>query len=84
LVLSKLDIVRYLDEQKLIIDPPVSTDRIAQVSIDLRLGRKFSAFKKPPPYLPAIHVDPSLWSSVDLWEHRESPVYRLDTIPFKK
>ncbi|HEX6096033.1 MAG TPA: dCTP deaminase [Thermoanaerobaculia bacterium] len=78
MVLSKVDIVRYLDEEKLIIDPPVSTDRIAQVSIDLRLGTKFSAFKKPPAYLPAVHVDPSLWSSTDLWVHLQQPVYRLE------
>lgn len=78
MVLSKQDIVRYIDEQKLIIDPPVSTDRIAQVSIDLRLGNKFTTFKNPPKYLPAIHVDPSLWGSADLWEHHQQAVYRLE------
>ena len=49
-----------------------------QVSIDLRLGRKFAFYRNPPPaYLSAIHVDPSLWGSNDLWEHVEQDIYRL-------
>ena len=27
---------------------------------------------------PAIHVDPSLWTSADLWEHQETDTYRLN------
>jgi len=60
-----------------VIDPAVSPERIKQVSIDLKLGRNFSCFKQPPAYLPAVHVDPSLWMSSDLWEHHETDVYRL-------
>jgi dCTP deaminase len=56
----------------------VDAARVAQVSVDLTLGRKFTCFKQPPGYLPAIHVDPSLWESADLWEHREQDVYRLE------
>lgn len=55
-----------------------SPERIKQVSIDLKLGRNFSCFKDPPAYLPAIHVHPSLWRSADLWDHRETAVYRLE------
>lgn len=77
MVLSKQDILRYINDGQLIIDPAVSPERINQVSIDLKLGRKFSRFKNPPKYLPAIHVDPSLWTSAELWEHQETETYRL-------
>jgi dCTP deaminase len=77
LVLSKRDILHYINDGRLVIDPAVSPERIKQVSIDLKLGRNFSCFKQPPAYLPAIHVDPSLWSSNDLWEHHEVDTYRL-------
>ena len=78
MVLSKPDILRYLREGKLRFDPEVPEDRIAQVSIDLKLGRKFTTFKEPPRFLPAIHVDPSLWESADLWNREERDVFRLN------
>jgi dCTP deaminase len=78
LILSRPDIVEYLERGKLKIHPPVSANSIAQVSIDLRLGRKFTVFKDPPEYLPATHVDPSLWMSADLWQHYEQDVFRLN------
>lgn len=78
MVLSKPDILRYISEGTLKIEPPVSEDRVAQVSVDLHLGRKFTAFKEPPGYLPAIHVDPSLWTSLDLWHHCEQDTFRLN------
>jgi dCTP deaminase len=77
-VLSRPDILQYLAEGRLQFDPPVPEEQVAQVSIDLRLGRKFSTFKDPPGYLPAIHVDPSLWTSGDLWTHDERDVFRLE------
>jgi dCTP deaminase len=78
LVLSKPDRERYLAERALRFDPEISPDQIAQVSIDLRLGHKFSTFRERPGYLPAIHVDPSLWDSQDLWAHEERDVFRLE------
>jgi dCTP deaminase len=78
LVLSRPDILRYLSAGSLKIDPPVSGERVSQVSIDLSLGRKFTTFKQPPGYLPAIHVDPSLWGSADLWHHYEQDTFRLE------
>ena len=78
MILSKPDILRYLSEGTLRIDPAISHDRVAQVSIDLSLGRKFTTFKQPPSYLPAIHVDPSLWTSADLWHHCEQDIFRLN------
>ena len=78
MVLSRPDIRRYLDEGRLRFDPPLDASRVEQVSIDLGLGRKFSRFKTDPPgYLSGIHVDRSLWSSSDLWEHTEQDVFRL-------
>jgi dCTP deaminase len=77
-VLSRPDLLKYIAAGKIRFDPPIDPARVAQVSVDLTLGRKFTSFKQPPPYLPAIHVDPSLWDSADLWEHREQDVYRLE------
>lgn len=78
-MLSKPDLLRYLDEGRLVLDPPVEPSRVEQVSIDLRLGRKFVFFRREVPgYISAIHVDRSLWGSADLWEHTEQDVFRLD------
>lgn len=78
MILSKPDILEYLESGKLKIDPAIALESVAQVSIDLRLGRKFTVFKDPPEYLPAIHVDPSLWGSADLWQHYEQDQFRLN------
>ena len=78
MLLSKPDILAYLREGKLRFDPSIGEDRVAQVSVDLKLGNKFTTFKQPPHYLPCIHVDPSLWDSADLWEHRQSDTFRLE------
>ena len=77
MLLSKPDILEYLRTGKLRFDPPVAEDRVSQVSVDLRLGKKFTTFKKPPGYLPCINVDKSLWEWADLWEHRESDAFRF-------
>jgi dCTP deaminase len=77
LLLSKPDILAYLRDGRLRFDPPVTEDRVAQVSVDLKLGRKFTTFKQPPSYLPCINVERSLWDSADLWEHREEDTFRL-------
>ena len=77
MVLSKPQIIEYLGQKKLRFDPQISEDSIKQVSIDLRLGRRFTSFKAPPGYLPAIQMDKSLWESNELWEHLEMDSYRL-------
>jgi len=77
MVLSKPDILEYLKDHRLRIDPAVEQSQIAQVSIDLRLSRKFTTFKDPPSYIPAIQMDPSVWESVDLWEHHEIDTFCL-------
>ena len=78
MLLSKPDILAYLKEGKIVFDPPITEDRVAQVSVDLKLGRKFTTFKKPPGYLPCINVDKSLWESADLWSHAEQDTFRLE------
>lgn len=78
-MLSKPDLIRHLETKRLGIDPAPSEDQIAQVSIDLHLGRKLTRPRREDlGYLPAIHVDPGVWRSSDLWEHVEQDVYRLD------
>ena len=77
MILSRVDLLDYIDKKKLRFDPPISPDRVAQVSVDLLLGRKFTTFREPPKYLPAINVDHSLWDSADLWDHTETDIFRL-------
>ena len=78
MLLSKPDILTYLRDGKLRFDPGIAENRVAQVSVDLKLGRKFTTFKEPPSYLPCIHVERSLWASADLWEHVEADTFRLN------
>lgn len=77
MLLSKPDILAYLREGKITFDPAIDESRVAQVSVDLKLGRKFTTFKDRPPFLPCINVDRSLWGSADLWEHVEADTFRL-------
>ena len=78
-MLSRPDILEYLADGRLGFDPPIGPDRVAQVSIDLRLDRKFVwPRREPPKYLSAVYVDPALWGSDDLWERAERDVYRLE------
>jgi len=78
LILSRPDILEYIARGKLKIQPPIPEKSVTQVSVDLRLGRKFIVFKEPPQYLPAIYVDPSLWESADLWQDYEQDQFRLN------
>ena len=82
MILSRPDILKSIHEQKLIFTPNVEEDQIAQVSIDLRLGRKFTVFKEKPEYLPAIRVHHSLWDSGDIWEHFEQDDFVLEPKAF--
>lgn len=77
MVLSRPDILTYLKEGKLKFTPEIRLEQVAQVSIDLHLGRKFTEFKEPPGYIPSIKVDPSVFKSLDLWEHHEQDEYLL-------
>lgn len=78
MILSRPDILTYINDRKLRFDPAITEDQVAQVSIDLHLGRKFTVFKQPPAYLTSITVDPSIFKSLDLWEHYEQDTFQLD------
>lgn len=77
MILSRPDLLEAIKTGALRIEPPVGADQIAQVSIDLKLGRKFVRFRTPPGYIHAINVDHSLWDSADLWERIEAEEYHL-------
>ena len=77
MVLSKPDIRRCINEGRLVIDPAPADSRINQVSVDLRLGRKFTVMKELPAHVPKVRVKPSLFMSGDLWEHREGDSFDL-------
>lgn len=76
-MLSRADLLEYVRTKRLVFTPEIEPDQIAQVSIDLRLGRKFTTFKDPPKYITSIRVDNSLWDSADLWSHDEADSFCL-------
>ncbi len=76
MVLSKPDIERRMEEGGLKIDPAPS--RINQVSVDLRLGRKFTVMKDMPDHVPSVRVKRSLFESKDLWKHLERDHFVLE------
>ncbi len=78
MVLSRREIEQYLADGRLVIEPSPGPSRIDQVSVDLRLGRKFTSFEKPPDYLSAVRVKASLFSSRDLWKHEERDNFVLE------
>jgi len=77
LILSKPDIKAYIKKGKLRFQPVIPESNIAQVSVDLRLGRKFSVMKKLPNHITSIYVDSSLWEAEYLWDHFEQDEYTL-------
>jgi len=78
LLLSRPDLIKEIRLGRLRFSPEVAPESIEQVSIDLRLGRGFTRFKKPAGWLSAIRLDPSIWESQDLWEHTERDSYTLE------
>lgn len=77
-MLSRPDLQLELDRRRLIIDPAPSLDSIGQVSIDLRLGRRFTILKSPPSYIGSVNVDSSIWAAKDLWEQVDGDSFVLD------
>lgn len=45
MVLSDVDIKRYLEQGKIRIDPPLPPDQYGSCSVDFRLGREFNVFE---------------------------------------
>lgn len=83
MVLAKQEIIECLDSGRLTFDPDIDRSNIEQVSIDLRLGRKFTIFKKSDDqnYLGALQVDASLFRA-QLWEDFEGDTFVLDPRAF--
>lgn len=77
MVLSRPEILRYIREQKLRFDPWIDPAAVKQVSVDLRLGRKFTRFKALPERRSYIQMDRSIWRALDIWEHLEAETYLL-------
>lgn len=77
--LSKPDILKRLGAKELRFDPPVPPERIAQVSVDLLLGRRFITFKdkKTLAFIGSIQMDPALWGSLDLWDTKQQDTFLL-------
>ena len=76
-VLSRKEILEYLDSGKLKIEPKPDPDTsIEQISIDLHLGRRFTIYKKKPSWIGALKVDSSLWEA-DLWEEKDQDQFIL-------
>ncbi len=44
-ILSDIDIKKYLDEERIVIDPILDEKQIQPSSVDLRIGNKFKGFK---------------------------------------
>lgn len=78
MVLCKYDIEQALESGSLKIDPAPDRDSIQQVSVDLRLGRRFTTFKKLGAHIPAIYVDASVFDQEDMWHIVEQDAYRLE------
>lgn len=76
MILSKPDIIRYLDEGRLVITPAPAPGDIDQVSIDLRLGRTFTTLKELPGHIGSLRVAPSIFEA-DLWEWQSRDSYLL-------
>lgn len=64
----------------MVIDPAPSGSRIGSVSVDLRLGRKFTRFRGGglPDHISAIRVRPSLFQSEDMWTYMEADTIDID------
>jgi len=69
-MLSKPDILKSIREGGLEIHPQIDEADINQVSVDLRLGQKFTTFK-PPAHMAAIQMDEALWDASEMWDTRE-------------
>ena len=74
MILSKPDIQQRLNsEEGLKIDPFPKEASIGPVSVNLRLGRKFTTFQaaESTKHNATIRVTPSVFQSEYLWDHQE-------------
>ncbi len=78
MVLSRPDLLDYIESGRLRFDPAVPADSVEQVSVDLRLGRHFARFRRAGlGFLGSVRVHPSLWQA-DVWERQEADAFTLE------
>ena len=84
MILSKPDILNRLAAGRLNgpggikLDPEPEESSVGTVSVDLRLGRKFTTFAIPE-HIAAIKVRPSLFASDELWaRHKDQDHFDLE------
>ncbi len=78
-MLSKPDILEAIAKGEVKFDPPIDVGKaVEQVSIDLRLGRRFTRFKSLEGYIPALYVDTSVFDHPELWEVVDADSFRLN------
>ena len=79
LFLSRPDIIKEIKQGRLRFDPPIDQPRIEQESVDLLLAHNFTRFKeRSAGYLSAVHLDDSIWDSLDIWDRVEGDSYVLE------
>lgn len=78
MVLSRPDILKRIDKGDLWFSPQVPESAVKQCSIDLRLGRFFTVFKKKN-YIAAIRIQNAkdIFDADDLWENAEEDRWTL-------
>lgn len=79
MILSTRAIKRAIRDGDLKFEPGVDDDQIKQVSVDLRVGRKFSRFNpKGTQHIAVIRMHKSLWDSEELWKDEEADICRVE------
>lgn len=82
MILAKRELLKAIGRKNgLRFDPPVPEEEIDQVSIDLRLGTRFSYLKKLPACVASVYVDHSLMNG-DYWEEVTQEEYSLKSGEF--
>jgi hypothetical protein len=77
MVLSRPDIIKAIKSGAVVFSRPVAAKAVRQVSIDLRLGRSFSTFKKQE-HVAAIRLTSKAIFDADLWEQIEADSYIVE------
>jgi len=78
-VLSRQDIIEAIERGDVTFDPEIDIQTsVEQVSVDLRLGRKFTRFRELAPHVPALYVEASVFEHSELWDVVEGDTCRLE------
>lgn len=75
-MLSHKDLVDRIQDQSIVFSPEVAITAIKQVSVDLRIDRIYTTFKRRP-HIASIRLTDSLFEDADLWDTDEQDIYVL-------